>query len=160
MRMQDGADRSADLRRDAGFAALLAGSFRRLVGRPLGGGVAPAALWLYRDAPFCLLAHDGAAEPCFIYANEAAQACFGYTWEEFLRLPSRLSAEAPARDERKRLLEMVKRQGFIEDYHGVRVTKSGRRFLIEQAVVWELIDELGARYGQAAMFRAGHDLTE
>jgi PAS domain-containing protein len=144
-----------DLRLDARFAALLAGSFLRLVGRAL--GEAPDAAFLYQEASFCLLAHDGAADPCFIYANEAAQARFGYSWEEFLRLPSRLSAEAPERGERERLLAAVRRQGFIENYRGVRIAKSGRRFLIENAVVWELVDEAGMRHGQAAMFWPGQD---
>lgn len=139
----------ADLRMNESFAALLAGSFLRLLRRPLAADSSAAAL--YR-APFCLLAHDGAADPVFIYANAAAQACFGYGWEEFLRLPSRLSAETPEQSERQRLLDAVRAQGFIENYRGVRVAKSGRRFLIEQVVVWELVDEGGARRGQAAMF--------
>jgi hypothetical protein len=145
------------LRLDEGFAALLAGSFLRLLGRAL--GEATDAAFLYREATFCLLAHDGAADPCFIYANEAAQVCFGYGWDEFLGLPSRLSAEAPERGERERLLEAVKAQGFIENYRGVRIAKSGRRFLIEDAVVWELVDEAGVRHGQAAMFWPGRDAT-
>lgn len=145
----------SDLRLDAGFAALLAGCFARLVGRELG----PAdAGFLYADAKFCLLAHDGAADPRFVYANAAAQACFGYSWDEFLRLPSRLSAEAPERGERERLLEAVRTRGFIADYRGVRVRKDGRRFLIEDAVVWELVDAAGVRHGQAAMFYPGPDV--
>jgi len=148
----------ADRRRDEDFAVLLAGSFWRLVGRRLVEGITPSAPWLYRNAPFCLLAHDGAADPCFIYANLAAQRCFGYAWEEFLRLPSRLSAEAPEQGERERLLAAVKAEGFIKNYRGIRIAKSGRRFLIEDAVVWELIDETGARHGQAAMFSPGPDV--
>ena len=35
---------------------------------------------------------------------------------------------------------------------GVRIAKSGRRFRIAQAIVWNLLDEHGARCGQAAMF--------
>jgi PAS domain-containing protein len=146
-----------DLRDDEAFAALLAGRFARLVGRALAAQT--DAAWLYRDAPFCLLAHDGGADPVFIYANRAAQACFGYDWDEFLRLPSRLSAEAPVRAERERLLAEVKARGFIEDYAGVRVAKCGRRLLIERAVGWELVDEMGVRHGQAAMFYAGAHLT-
>lgn len=145
-----------DLRQDESFAALLSESFRRLTGRALAARA--DAAFLYAHAPFCLLAHDGAADPVFIYANRAAQACFGYGWDEFLRLPSRLSAEAPVRAERQRLLEAVAAQGFIEDYAGVRVAKNGRRFLIEQAVVWELVDEAGVRHGQAAMFAPGRDV--
>ena len=32
------------------------------------------------------------------------------------------------------------------------VSKTGRRFLIENATVWNLLDEAGAPYGQAATF--------
>lgn len=145
-----------DLRLDEGFAALLAGSFQRLVGRALATRV--DAAWLYGQAPFCLLAHDGAADPRFIYANAAAQECFGYSWGEFVGLPSRLSAEAPEQGERERLLAAVRDRGFIGDYRGVRVRKDGRRFLIEDAVVWELVDAAGVRVGQAAMFETGRDV--
>ena len=48
--------------------------------------------WLYEHAPFGLLAHDTSADPRFVYANSTAQGCFGYAWEEFVGLPSRLSA--------------------------------------------------------------------
>jgi hypothetical protein len=49
------------------------------------------ATWLYRDAPFVVLAHGIGPDPHFIYANKAAEGCFGYAWEEFLTLPSRHS---------------------------------------------------------------------
>ena len=58
------------------------------------------------------------------------------------------------RDERARLLDAVTRDGFIDDYRGVRISKTGRRFLIENATVWNLLDENGAPYGQAATFSA------
>ncbi len=150
-----------DLSLDPDFARLLIESHRRLVGRDLVDealGEEPTARWLYRDAPFCLLAHGTQADPCFIYANKAAQACFGYSWDEFAGLPSRLSAEAPDRDERQRLLDAVARDGFIDRYRGLRIAKSGRRFWIERAVVWELRDVQGSRHGQAAVFRAWRDV--
>lgn len=143
------------LTQDDAFYQLLCGSHARLVGReliPQPPGKADAG-WLYESAPFCLLAHNTAADPVFIYANRAAQGCFGYDWDEFLRLPSRLSAEAPDRAERQRLLDAVTRQGFIQDYSGLRIARSGRRFRIERATVWQLIDSEGALHGQAAMFQ-------
>ncbi len=103
-------------------------------------------------APFALLSHDTAPDPLFNYANQTGLTLFELTWEELINLPSRLSAEPIHRAERERLLATVARQGYIDDYRGVRVTKNGRRFLIEQATVWNLLDEKGAHYGQAAMF--------
>ncbi|HEY0219045.1 MAG TPA: MEKHLA domain-containing protein [Afipia sp.] len=133
---------------------LLTGSFARLVGGALvAEGQGPQ--WLYSDAPFAVLAHDGSSDPRFIYANCTAQTCFGYPWRELIGLPSRLSAEAPERAERQRLLEAVAREGFIADYKGVRIAKSGRRFWIEQAIVWQLIDSNGRLHGQAATFSDG-----
>ena len=57
-----------------------------------------------------------------------------------------------AREERERLLRRVADQGFIDDYAGVRIAADGRRFRIEQAVVWNLVDEAGTLQGQAACF--------
>jgi hypothetical protein len=141
----------ADLSHDPAFFALLTDSYARLVGQPL---VPPGkgADWLYRDAPFVVLAHGTEHDPKFIYANKAAQACFEYSWDEFLTLPSRLSAEAPDQSERQKLLQDVTRNGVLTGYSGLRVAKSGRRFMIEHGVVWELIDREGIRHGQAATF--------
>lgn len=143
--------------RDPAFFKLLTGSYAHAVGVPL----APAgedAAWLYNDAPFVVLAHSTADDPVFVYANRAAQRCFEYDWDEFTALPSRLSAEAPNREERQRLLDTVARQGFVDDFSGERIAKSGRRFWIESGVVWDLIDEQGERRGQAAMFRSWRDV--
>jgi hypothetical protein len=143
--------RFADLSSDPAFFALLTDSYGRLVGTKL----VPSgknADWLYRDAPFAVLAHGTEQDPKFIYANRAAQSCFEYSWDEFMALPSRLSAEAPEQAKRQKLLDRVARHGFLAGYRGVRVAKSGRRFIIEDGVVWELIDREGERHGQAATF--------
>jgi hypothetical protein len=146
-----------ELSTDPAFFVLLTESYARLLGKPL---VPPGtdAEWLYREAPFVVLAHSTAHDPKFIYANKAAQACFGYSLEEFLALPSRLSAEAPQQAARQALLEKVSRDGFITGYSGVRVAKSGRRFIIEEGILWELIDRAGMRHGQAATFQSWRDL--
>jgi MEKHLA domain len=142
---------------DPAFFQLLTTSYRRAVGTPLvADGQGPD--WLYSEAPFAVLAHNTDADPRFVYANVTAQRCFEYPWAEFITLPSRLSVEAPNRDERQRLLEAVARDGFISDYRGVRISKSGRRFWIENGTVWELIDADGQRRGQAAIFTSWTDV--
>lgn len=141
---------------DPAFFQLLTNSYMRTVGRPLVDGGQDAA-WLYNDAPFAVLAHSTAADPVFVYANRTAQRCFEYGWDEFITIPSHLSAEAPNREERQRLLDAVARNGFIDNYRGMRVAKSGRRFWIEGGIVWELTDERGQRRGQAALFTSWTD---
>jgi hypothetical protein len=145
---------------DSEFFSLLAGSYRRMVGEEppfLAGGDA-SALWLYEQSPYAVLAHDNAAIPRFTYANKSAQACFEYDWEEIVGLPSHLSAGPEDRAERQRLLDLVTAQGYATGYRGIRIAKSGRRFLIEDGVVWQLIDESGVSHGQAASFGRWADI--
>lgn len=104
------------------------------------------------EAPFVLISHDTAADPVFNYANRSALALWEMTWQEFTTLPSRQSAEPDQQETRARLLAAVASRGCIEHYAGVRIAKSGRRFRIEEATVWNLLDEHGQPYGQAAMF--------
>jgi hypothetical protein len=142
------------LKTDHEFFKLLADNHARLLKRPLAPAslsIPDAASWLYEQAPFGVLAHDAARDPVFIYGNRAALRCFEYDWDELTALPSRLSAEAPNREERQAFLERVGRDGFVEGYRGLRVAKSGRRFWIEGATVWQLTDASGIYRGQAAM---------
>jgi len=103
-------------------------------------------------APFVVLSHNTDADPLLNYANQAGLTLFELTWKELIILPSRRTAEPGEQAERERLLATVARQGYIDDYRGVRITKSGRRFIIERATVWNLLDEEGAYYGQGATF--------
>ena len=96
--------------------------------------------------------HGTEPDPLFFFANAAALAAFGYPLDRFVGLPSRLSAEAPLREERQALLDRVSAAGYIADYAGVRIDAEGRRFGIAGAIVWNLVDAGGAVHGQAARF--------
>lgn len=140
---------------DPAFFGLLAESYKRLLGHPppfLDGSAPDGPRWLYEDARVCVLAHSTAPDPLFIYANKAAQALFEYDWNEIVGMPSRLSAEAPNRAERQRLLDAVARHGFATGYSGIRIAKSGRRFRIEDGILWQLRDADDAVHGVAATF--------
>ncbi|MFC8429460.1 MEKHLA domain-containing protein [Streptomyces sp. NPDC057253] len=144
---------------DDAFARLLLSSHQRLTGTPLSpaesGG--DAARWLYEDPSFGLLAHGTGADPLFIYANRTAQQCFEYSWEEFVRLPSRLSAAAEGQDDREKFVRSVTEHGYASGYRGLRIAKSGRRFWIEDVTMWNLVDTEGVHHGQAAVFRSWTD---
>jgi len=133
---------------------LLARSFRKWIGRDLLPGLFnPAGLARYVfEAPFVLVSHGTEADPVLNYGNAAALALWEMSWEELTRTPSRLTAEAPNREERARLLAAVARRGFIDDYSGVRISKTGRHFRISRATVWNLLATDGNPCGQAAMF--------
>lgn len=126
----------------------------RVVGRPLlemGNTELERARALY-TAPFVVLSHGLGPDPRFNYGNQLAQELFELNWSELVELPSRLSAEVVEQRERQRLLDAVSARGFIEDYSGVRVSRSGRRFRISRATVWNLMDRDGHAAGQAATF--------
>lgn len=136
------------------FAELICESFQKWTGRPLlPSGVAQLpvekALFTWNHV---VLAHTAEEIPRFCYANHAAESLFQMTQETIIGLPSHQSAEAPERSERERLLTTVAKQGFIDDYSGIRVNSEGVRFRIEKATVWNLVDRDGNLRGQAATF--------
>lgn len=133
--------------------AILCASYTRLTGRELvSAQLTPQQQVEVLDAaPFAVVSHGTQADPIFNYANLTALTLFEMDWPAFTRLPSRLSAEALERSERERLLARVAQDGFVDDYSGVRISASGRRFRIVGATVWNLHDEHGQFYGQAAL---------
>ena len=129
-------------------------SYLRWTGREL---IPPASAPYERakalyEQPFVVLSHGTQADPILNYGNKAALDLWELTWDEFTKMPSRLTAEPVNREDRDRLLEQVRQNGFIDTYTGVRITGSGRRFLIEQGTVWNIIDEKNNYVGQAATF--------
>ena len=136
---------------------LIAESYFRLLGRPLLTSDADiaSAMW---NAPRVIVAHGTQDDPIFFYGNRLALDAFEMDFAAFAQLPSRYSAEPLVREERARLLERVARDGFIDDYAGVRISATGKRFRIAQAVVWNLVDAAGVCHGQAATFESWQPL--
>jgi len=134
---------------------LLYDSFASVTGRSLlEGQFTPEeiARQLY-EAPFVLLSHGIQPEPIFNYANKTAQRLWEMDWQQFTQLPSRLSAEPVAVAERQAMLEEAKRKGYISDYNGVRISSTGRRFIIKDAILWNIYDSAATYQGQAATFK-------
>lgn len=105
------------------------------------------------EADFAVLSHGTEPDPVFNYANRCAMRLFDMEWQEITCLPSRHSAEPILREARASFLERVAQHGYVEDYSGVRIAKSGKRFLIQDATVWNLIDTQGVYHGQAALIK-------
>lgn len=145
-----------------GQVQLIVNSLKHWTGRDLlAGGFSPSMLAeTVFHAPFVLVSHGTEPDPVLNFGNAAALALWEMPWSELTRTPSRLTAEAPNREERARLLEAVARRGYIDDYSGIRISKSGRRFRILQATVWNLLDQHGHFAGQAATFSRWHYLPD
>lgn len=138
-----------------GPTGLILDNYRRLFGRDLveKNGVADSVVALF-EAPRVVLSALGTAgtDHIFNYANRTALSAFETTWDQLIGLPSSESAEPVHRDERRRLLDEVTRHGFINDYSGIRISRTGRRFRILRATVFNLLDEADNYAGQAATF--------
>ncbi|KAJ3289968.1 MEKHLA-domain-containing protein [Rhizoclosmatium globosum] len=114
------------------------------------------AATILATAPFPVLSHTGTPtstnDPTFTYANARALSLFQYPLEEFIGLPSRLSASAGTdRDVREVMMRNVAERGYSLGVTGVRVAKGGKEFRLVDAVVWNVMDEDGVSViGQAA----------
>ena len=142
--------------RDAWIAhtQILLDSFRRWLGRdliPRTGQPLDDAKALF-EAPFVVVSHGTQADPILNYGNRSALALWEMDIETFLATPSRMTAEPLHRDERAGLLARTTRDGYVDDYRGIRISRTGRRFRIDRAIVWNLLDAEGAHVGQAATF--------
>lgn len=122
-------------------------SFEHWTGKPL--IEAPESLF---EAPFVVVSHGTEPDPIFNYANRQALMLWEMDWETFTQMPSRKSAEPISQEERSRLLAQAKAQGYINDYRGVRISSTGKRFWIEDVILWTVLDELDQPCGQAATF--------
>ena len=129
---------------------LLTQSYCALLERPIIDDVDEPSVQQVCNADFALVSHSTEADPLFNFGNDLALTLFERSFEDFVQLPSRKSSGQTRDEDRIRLLGEVTRNGFIENYSGVRVSASGRKFEISNAVVWNVADEHGIYQGQAA----------
>jgi len=109
---------------------------------------------------FVIVSHDIQPDPIFNYGNQMALNLWEFDWEHFLELPSRLSAEPLAQIDRDRLLLEAKKNGYIQNYRGVRISRTGKRFWIENGTIWTVTDTHGKDIGQAATFSKWSPIAE
>jgi hypothetical protein len=103
-------------------------------------------------APFIVLSHGTEADPILNYGNNQALLLWEMDWTTFTQTPSRKTAEPINREARSRLLTEAKTKGYIDNYRGVRISSTGKRFWIENVILWTVLDEASSPCGQAAAF--------
>jgi hypothetical protein len=129
-------------------------SYQQRVGKELiaRGETGEATARALFEAPFVLISHGTEADPLLNFANRRALELWETDLATLIGTPSRRTAEPMHRDERAQMLERTRRDGYVDDYRGIRISITGRRFLIELATIWNLVDAAGDYAGQAAMF--------
>lgn len=136
------------------YTQLILDSFANLLGRELidrSGSELEQSQRLF-EADFVVVSHNTNDDPILNYGNQKALELWETNLETLLAMPSRKTAEPVHRDERAELLRRVTEDGYIDDYRGIRISATGQRFQIDQAVVWNLTDAEGEYAGQAATF--------
>jgi len=104
------------------------------------------------NAPFVVLSSGPDPDAILNYGNKTALNLWEMEWDVLCRTPSRQTAETEHRDTRAIFMKQVRTNGYIENYEGIRISSRGKRFKIEGATVWNLVDEQGLYKGQAATF--------
>ncbi|WP_017318913.1 MEKHLA domain-containing protein [Mastigocladopsis repens] len=102
------------------------------------------------DAPFVLASHGTEPDPILNYGNRRALQLWELSWEEFTQTPSRQTAQEVVQEERNRLLSDTATKGF-SNFSGVRITSTGKRFEIQDGILWNVIGEDNQLFGQAAV---------
>lgn len=136
------------------WSQLLLDSYRHWIGKDLIERTPDAKqqAHLLFEASFVVVSHGAEPDPILNYGNQIALDLWELSWNQFIKTPSRLTAEPDDRAERKRMLTQAKTKGYFDGYRGVRISSTGRRFLVEHALIWNVIDLTGNPIGQAATF--------
>jgi MEKHLA domain len=136
------------------WSQLLLDSYRHWIGQDLIKRTADAkqrARTLF-EASAVVVSHGVEADPILNYGNQTALDLWELSWAQFSKTPSRLTAEPDDRAERERMLTQARAKGYYDGYRGVRISSTGKRFLVERALIWTVIDPDGRPIGQAATF--------
>lgn len=104
------------------------------------------------ESSFVVVSHGVEPDPILNYGNQSALDLWELSWEQFIKTPSRLTAEPDDRAERARMLERAMLYGYFDGYRGIRISSTGQRFLVERALIWTVTDSAGTPVGQAATF--------
>jgi MEKHLA domain len=136
------------------WTQILLDSYRRLIGAELierdRSPITQSQLLFC--APFVVVSHDTQADPQLNYGNQTALDLWELDWQGFIGNRSKDTAEPVNQAMRQQMLAQVQSQDFIQNYQGVRISSSGKRFHINQATIWNLTDDQGKPCGQAATF--------
>ena len=134
------------------WSQVLLDSYAKLLGSellPREGSIVAQSQALF-EAPVVVVSHGAERDPLLNYGNRRALELWEMDVETLVGTPSRLTAEPLHRNERAELLARTTAAGYVSDYRGIRISRTGRRFRIKNAVVWNLANAAGDYVGLGA----------
>ncbi len=130
-------------------------SYTRLTGRTLIQRINPDEDFLnIEKGEFVLVSHNDSKNPVLSYGNHFALRLWEMSWDDFVKTPSSKTAEVDLRGDRSTMLKIVSKQGYFDNYEGIRISSTGKRFKIKNAIIWNVNDDNGKFIGQAAYFES------
>ena len=136
------------------WSQIILDSYQKLLGKELierTGDKSNQAKTLFY-APFVVYSHNTDPDPLYNYGNEQGLKLWEMDWQELITTPSRTTTQPLEREERAKFLEQTISKGYITDYQGIRISKKGTKYKIDNVTVWNLTDNQGKYCGQAATF--------
>lgn len=136
------------------WTQILLDSYKKLLGKELierkGNKIEQSKILFF--TPFAVCSHGTEKDPIYNYGNQSGLVLWERSWEELIQTPSRTTTEPLLREERKKLLEETTNQGFITNYQGIRISKTGKKYQINDITIWNLYNKDNQYCGQAATF--------
>ncbi|BAQ63383.1 MEKHLA domain-containing protein [Geminocystis sp. NIES-3709] len=96
--------------------------------------------------------HNTDLDPIYNYSNKKGLELWEMDWQQLTNTPSRMTTQPLLREEREKLLQETISKGYIQNYQGIRISRTGKKYLIKDITVWNLTDNEGKFCGQAATF--------
>ena len=104
------------------------------------------------ESSFVVVSHGMQNDPILNYGNRTALALWEMSWEE---LTSTRHASPPNLPIRKNVPRCFNGQHNMDSLMIIEESafqRPGKRFLVERAIVWNVVDDQGQKQGQAATF--------
>lgn len=131
----------------------LLNSYQKALGKELIQRISPEKdASIIQNASFVVVSHGIEDDPVLNYGNQVALNLWEMTWDDFTKKPSKYTAEPERQEVRRQMLERAAKQGYIDDYEGIRISSTGKRFEIKDVIIWTVFDQNGIKKGQAATF--------
>tara|TARA_B110000211_G_C14081581_1_gene554795 strand:- start:279 stop:722 length:444 start_codon:yes stop_codon:yes gene_type:complete len=129
-------------------------SYKKFVKKDLieRSGDAETDFRIINNSSFIVASHNGADNPILNFGNKVALDLWELDWENFTKTPSRKTAELDLREKRQEMLRIAEVNGYFDDYEGIRISSTGKRFMIKKVIIWNVENESGEKIGQAATF--------
>jgi hypothetical protein len=136
------------------WSQIILNSYQQLLGKELinrNGNPREEAKQLFY-APMIVLSHNSDPDPLYNYANLQGLKLWEMTWEELITTPSKSTTEPILREKRDKFLAETTTKGYITNYQGIRVSRTGKKYKIKDVIVWNLTNEEDQYCGQGATF--------